>query len=1165
MTEIVDIEVRERVVSATDTSMALNAGAGAGKTTVLVDRVLGLLAAGTPPERIAVITFTEKAAGEVAERVRDALESALARSEGDVRSNLQAAVERLSDLQTSTIHAFASSLLKMEAYESRWAPRTELIGETLGASAADDAYRTWRKGYDERHPADIAALRGACAEQTLRAGALELVRFADLEPVVGPEAIDWTEARATLAAIHTTFESLRAECNKPDTCKLLANNADGLMQIAAALEGDDERLVSEAVKAKFKKVGGKAADWNGDACAGFKSNIDEVKAWIERWSANLFAPLHRRVVLDLYDHFLPLVATQKRARSQADYDDLLFECRRLLVERSAARARLAERFDAILVDEVQDTDPVQAEIALLLTREPELEGAWHEHPPRPGRLFAVGDAKQSIYRFRRADVATWHALGDAIAKDGERLMLTQNFRSVPGIVAFSNFVFSGLEDFEAITPYRDAAELDPVVVLRAEEETETQAAVHHVSELLRSGAQVFDRAIDGLRPLRPGDVMIVLPAWSRADKVLTDFATAGIPAVVEGGATLFSRDEVRLALAALRAIEEPGDSEAVVFLLRGMFGTSHEHLAKHVGRGGTWRYTREDQPAGVVADALRVLRDVHRERRRRSLSALLDLLVERTRAAGVWRLSSRGVSMLANLDKVKELVRQLEATTTTSAEVVSALLGADRNAKQEDLPVADPDVDAVRITSLFKAKGREAPVVVMAHAKRKKDDARTIVDRDGGRVAIKFRDLKPPDFDVWVEREDAETKDERRRWMYVAATRACDQLVICRSNKSRLLDADLSKALAATADAEHDAIVEVGEGVQIRVRDLESIPEPPRSDETFPGHDDSIDALLAAPPTAGDAVEPAWRAERAAATKRAERSSLRWRTVSQEASRVRGRDPAGLGGGVGLLGGKVVHRVMEHLDLAEPAAVAMETVPSLVELYARIVGLPAEDAPKCVAIVASLLEHDVVERARAAPERWQEAEFTFKKRGRIISGTIDLCFPTDATRKRWVVADWKSDLPAVGSPARARYEHQVKLYAEALIANLVDHPIEVDAVLVGPHAGLDVDLRERALRTVHSALASGLAALLDAGAPVPAVGMDVGVKETVGELELCWEDAQVGLLLDRDTEERAAIAAEGFALVEASSEVSGWADAAIAALAARLGVALAATEEDEPA
>lgn len=258
----------------------------------------------------------------------------------------------------------------------------------------------------------------------------------------------------------------------------------------------------------------------------------------------------------------------------------------------------------------------------------------------------------------------------------------------------------------------------------------------------------------------------------------------------------------------------------------------------------------------------------------------------------------------------------------------------------------------------------------------------------------------------------------------------------------------------------------------------------------------------------------------------------------------------------------MIHRVMEHLDLSRAPEELEPEISALAAAFGRMDGLREATIAKCGDIARRLIAHPIVAAARAAPERWQEVPFAFKEAKRIVSGTIDLCFPRDAERKRWVVVDWKSTLPPEGSERRARYERQIALYGKALLANLGGATgggeIEVETVLVGPHPELEPERVEETLASVNADLRPGLEALLQAGAPAPTAGADAG-EPVIATLELAWEAHKIGLLLDATDEQARALGADGWRIAREDTSVDGWAERAIAALAESLGVALPAT------
>jgi ATP-dependent helicase/nuclease subunit A len=1085
-----DAAARLQAIEAVDTSIAVTAGAGSGKTTVLVQRVVRLLRGGVHPSRIAATTFTEKAAGELVERIRDAVEEAAEAREAWAL----AASSSLSELVSTTIHSFCRRLLDIVALEAGWTPGVT-IDAASGANRA--AIHRWRRDFESRAPEVAGLVRSVVTVGDLTRALGALLDGRDLEPVHGG-AVDVGALHAEVRAVAADLIDASAGCARPETCKLYLGNRALLEHATAALAAGPLDAVSRALldEEQGSLVGGRAGDWPDGGKGAF---TDTIKAW-RALPGRIRSALHGVVIHELHTHALPLALELRAASGEATFDDLLHRALAALRDESV-RARLAARFDAVLVDEVQDTDPIQAEIALLLTED---GGA-----PRPGGLFAVGDPKQSIYRFRRADVDTWSRLRDTMTASGASLSLTRNFRSVPGVVAWVNYVFADMPDYEPLVAHRGPAALDPVVVVASEEAGDASAIAGHLLDLRAGGATV-----DG-RPLAWRDVMVLVPSWTRAEALQRGLTEAGVDALVEGGKQFFGRDEVRACLAALRAIDDPGDAASVVFTLRALFGCSHEDLLRHVAAGGSWFTTLPDPPAGPVGDALRVLAALNRRRSREGWVRLLDAVLAEGRALAVWSLLPDGASRIANVEKVRRLIHDAEAVADGPGDVLTRLRALEDADDEADVLLTDVDADVVRITTLFKAKGLEAPVVVLAEMNRVVRTPDAIPDRVRAELAVKVGKLEPADWDQRKEAERLALDAERVRWMYVAATRARDQLVICDGGKRNLIDRVRGGVPGAL---QHDASVEVASGVVVKVRLAGALAPAPTRDRTFPALDDAVvDGWIDHPPAVDD-PSAAWAEARARRVRGARAASARRRSVVELARRSRF---AGAAGGVGVAGGTLVHAVMNELDLSSPDAVCRQVAADAVARLGR--GLDDDLRGRCAIVVQRLLDHPVVAQARAAPERWQEVPFSASLSGVTVSGTIDLCFPTDPSRTRWVVVDWKSSLPPVGDPDRATYEQQLALYARALLETV--GAVDVQTVLVGPHEELGApSADEAAVAAVAPGLAEGLRALLDAGAAVPAVGVRVdGV-----EVELLWQDARRVVLLDPEDGVSVRLAAAGW-------------------------------------
>lgn len=1085
----VDHAARERASSAVDTSIALTAGAGAGKTSVLVKRVARCLLAGMDPSRIAAITFTEKAAGEILHRVRTELEE----------SGAALAPDAVTQVTVATLHSFARSLLAAEPLEAAWAPGTDVLASASVAHEVD----IWWRDFRGREPRIASLLQSRVTPSQRRKLATHLLANRDLSPRTAPQrsAADQFD---DLVAVRDRIEAEAARCTKPGD-RLLRGNDELRAELSRWVTLDPAEAVREALVSPVKrsKTGGTAAAWPGGSKVTFKEALDGL----DTWRAQVGADLHGVLVREMAEHVVPAVLAARTLAGTATFDDLLFRAAHLLRHHGEVRQRLARRFDVMLIDEVQDTDPLQAEVALLLARDAAATGGWTDAPPRPGALFAVGDRQQSIYRFRRADVRTWGQLSETVARGGESLSLTQNFRSVPGILDWVRVVFGeGSHPQEA---WRSAAELDPVVVIHTTEEDELEHAVAWAWEVLQTG-RVVDRTSGELRPATASDLLFLVPRWTNADRLAARLERAGIPADVEGGRTFFLRDEVRLGLAALSCLVEPGDTAATALVLRGLFGLTLADLARHHAAEGSLRVTVPDPPPGPVGEALRTLALVRREAGG-SLVDLLDRVLEASGAAAAWVLRTDAASRFANMDKLRKLLRDEERAGGTRLEVLDRLHELAYEGDDEELSLTEPEQAAARVTTIFKAKGLEAPITVVVDFTRGARPGDAIVLRETGEVLVSASSaVRPPGWKEAFEAEKAEMKSEFGRLAYVAGTRARDQLVVLNVEKRRDNLVELfGPGLPPVTEGRERVAVGGATVLSVSGDSLESAPD---EQAVFPGWDDAIDERLAGDVEGADS-EGRERADRLAQRVRAgKRASVRWEAATARAARSRGRgrplEGSGLGPEADRLG-VALHRVMEHLDLRATRAQQEETVDRLAPAMVRLAGVSDPDGVEKVATPCKrILAHPLLDAARSAKRHLKEVPFVAGDGRTRVTGTIDLAFPLNDLETEWQVVDWKIHVPP-GGPAREQYDAQLALYAKAVLAGV--SPCErVRTALVGPHAELPPAAPEDdSLELVLDSMRPMLAALLAAGAPAPEVGVVIGEDL---EAELVWEAQRVAVL-----------------------------------------------------
>ena len=393
-----------------------------------------------------------------------------------------------------------------------------------------------------------------------------------------------------------------------------------------------------------------------------------------------------------------------------------------------------------------------------------------------------------------------------MGRDGhDVLRLTQNFRSRPGILRFVNRVFAeliersddaGQPSYQAIEPVPDARAEPAVVALRYEAPYEEREGLvlrecaglaRFLPAVARGRYEVRDPATGALRPSRAGDVMVLARRLTYTHHLEHALEEAGLRIVSEGGKSFFDRLEVHELLGVLGAVDDPADRVALVAALRSsFFGVSDRDIACYALSGGALWIGRGDaeRPGGLaVAPALELLHSLHRDRTRASPAALLERLYDETRILAALTGTRRGEGQVANLEKAVAMARQAESLGVLTLRGFIRLLEARirERSDEPDLPATRAgDPDTVRLLSIHKAKGLEAPIVVLFDGA---DDARTITSAvplwDEGKIAIGFRKgCQPPGWDALRALDERRGQAEMRRLLYVACTRARDLLVI---------------------------------------------------------------------------------------------------------------------------------------------------------------------------------------------------------------------------------------------------------------------------------------------------------------------------------------------------------------------------------------------------
>ncbi|MBC7230592.1 MAG: UvrD-helicase domain-containing protein [Actinobacteria bacterium] len=853
-----DREQRELILRELDRNIIVEAAAGTGKTTSMTGRMLVLLESGRCRDIrcMAAVTFTRKAAAELRGRFQVELERRVREAEGEEGKRLKAALDRVEQCFIGTIHSFCARLLRERPVEAGVSLDFEELDEEADVRLREEAWHIF--------VAELAAGdRGGLLERLARLGLnvsdlgssfADFCLYPDVEEWPTPRKSsepDLGEAREKLFRYVERLRALEPRLPREVGKDTLIPRMRRLLRVVSHLDDPErsDRLV-EALELFDYKPNQVQRVWTATGHFTREEAIAEKNRWIDlrdqvalpalrAWREYRYPTVLEvfRKARRVYDHL-------RRERGFLNFQDLLMKAAALLRDHPEARRYFQSRFTHLLVDEFQDTDPIQAEVIFFLAAEDPEERDWRACVPRPGSLFLVGDPKQSIYRFRRADIATYaQAKRILVERGGLAVNLQTNFRSTPSVIDWVNEVFRPGEPSEdekgramlrfpavetlqsplyvPLLPFRRevACELGGIFRLPIPEECEKNETVRAyepdllarvIRDFLDRGATV---ARAGSEPqeeddprVRPDDLMIVTRQKRNLGAMAQALQRYDIPHRVTGGQALNEVEELRLLYLCLRAATRPEDPVALVAALRSeLFGVSDARLYDFRRAGGRFSF-RSEVPAGLDGADGELFTDAFSRLRR--YARWLHLLPPASaceRIAGDLGLfalaASRpgGNAQAGSLAKSLELLRAAQREGWSVAHAVEYIGRLASREEAHDGAEALPDSrPAVRIMNLHKVKGLEAPVVFLADPCGESDHPTTVhIDRCGERIrgylAIHQKTSEysqkllahPPGWEELAEREKAFGRAEELRLRYVAATRCGSAAVISqRKNKN---------------------------------------------------------------------------------------------------------------------------------------------------------------------------------------------------------------------------------------------------------------------------------------------------------------------------------------------------------------------------------------------
>jgi len=833
--ELPDAEVRRKISQDLDRTIFVEAGAGSGKTRSLVERMIALLRAGKcAVGEIAAVTFTRKATAELRSRFQIELEKALGKeTDAKVKERLRDALRNLEQCAVGTIHSFCARLLRERPIEIGLDPgfteMEEIDDAILRAECwADYLVRVRVEGQDVLRGLEEAGVDPEDLEDAFDAVSL----YPEVEIAGGRGDIpDYAEFRRALEGfLEQARKALPRE--KPE------KGYDALQKLTRRclrrqrnLGFDDHRVLMETFELLEKDTGVTQNRWpSKDAALAFKESFDGFRQEVVAPALRAWREYRHERIIRFLKPAVGFFEARRREENKLNFGDLLMLAARLLRENPEVRRYFSRRYTHVLVDEFQDTDPIQAEVLMYLKGEDDQERDWQKLKPRTGSLFLVGDPRQSIYRFRRADIDTYNWVKKIVeGGGGDVLRLTANHRSLPALARWNNPIWKAIFP-ERATRYQAA--FAPIVPVR-EEGKEFPGAVYKIvvpkvkhnkgEEIASADAEtIADWISRAIPPARPSDFLILF----RYKKNMSLYARAlerrGIPFEITGSDAFSDAEEVFEITNLALALSDPDNPVYTVAVLRGLFcGASDEDLVEFKREGGRFNYLSpglefvESRHLGAtnVLLGLQRLRTWRDWTLRLPASAALHQIFEDSGIVSYLVSKEMGSSRAGNILKLLEIVRNEEKKGETSFSRVVKLLEELAGEREiEEISLTPARENAVRLMNLHKAKGLEAKIVFLANPSPSREHeidrhivrvgtpavrkeiprkAEDFIESADGRPRGYFAFYKrgkyrsqgyllsyPVSWEKAAEEERKYREAEEQRLMYVAATRARDMLVV---------------------------------------------------------------------------------------------------------------------------------------------------------------------------------------------------------------------------------------------------------------------------------------------------------------------------------------------------------------------------------------------------
>ncbi len=1025
-----DADARRKITSDLKTTFLVEAGAGSGKTKSLVDRMLSLLSAGECKiDNIAAVTFTRKAAAELRGRFQTELEKkVVGMQKSKMRERLAQALHFLEQSFIGTIHSLCAKLLRERPIEIALDPDFEEIEEIENSVFRQ---KCWHDFLD-KEKADGSLLEKELEDVGLFPHELKdcfdtLSEYPEVEFKTG------SEKQPDYKCLRKELELFLKQAQDKVPKYPPAKGYDGLQSLIHRcflrqenLGFKDYRILMETYELLDKSPGLTQNRWpTAEQGKDFQDTFEEFRESSVREALREWREYRHVKVFLFLKPALEFFEKKRLAHAKLNFQDQLLFTSRLLRDNREVREYFSRKFTHILVDEFQDTDPIQAEMLLYLTGKNIEQRDWKKLMPYPGSLFLVGDPKQSIFRFRRADIDTYNLVKKQIIKSGgEVLFLNTNFRSLHSLRDWVNPVMRSVflkdkNDFQAafapletlragdgtfkgvykITIPKQKGNLEKDIV-----KIDSERIADFISWACKENIKLDrtrEEKEEGLdEKAQPSDFLILLRYRKKMNFYARALEKKGIPFEITGGDAFSESEDIREIVNLLRALNSPDNMIYTVAVLRGLFfGVSDDELFKFKQSGGRFNFlVKKEEHGKEVERAAKALFTLYKWwywMREYPVSVALEKIFEDSGVINYIASTEMGKSKAGNAFKLLELLRDKETKGVTSlAELTDYLEELTSIHEIEELSLTPGRKNAVRLMNLHKAKGLEAPVVFLANPKgvRKHEPDKHVIRTKNipegyfvlSKKVSKFHKIivsQPAGWEKAVEEEKKYEAAEKDRLNYVASTRAKNCLIISTYAK------DLGEKKAwGFLDSFLGQVNELEGTIPFAKKDFSSTAE---------------NLIL---------KKDEWQNAKKEFKKRINifhKHSYTVDSITNFSKAGRKRPGWQESGGGGFSWGNVVHHMLEAVGKGETDNLALRAENALTAAE-RDVG----EKGRLLVLIESIMRSDFWARVMKSDKKYFEVPFSVKVDNDkknvpfLLAGAIDLVFYDG---DGWVIADYKTD------------------------------------------------------------------------------------------------------------------------------------------------------------